>query len=830
MKKIYTIMNVPMESHEDDTTLSLHKWSKLKFCSHFLNSRRCLKQLPKVSSFKKCHYLMRTMLFTLCLCLLTLSGCQLKDSEPPEPIVVVEVSLPILNSSRESEGKIGETTAVTRLQVAKMIALALYTKNELLLLEETEKFSDITKEDWSYPYVNGCATKGIFTDENEFSAEAPLLLHEAKTILELLAPTFSHGISLNEDNQDMAIAYSLWVDLFQEAVTSLGGQGIEAKQEIVLYTNDREIGLTHGIVDGSAYDMTAYTHTELHFLQKDNEILALLSVEDSTPTLESVYYRTVEEGLEVVSELTYIFPYDGAEMTGLGHITIGENEIDIESGTAYENDMIRRVSGNEISLQSAGILQLHDNFSAYDSDLFLKATPQFIIGSTTTDFYVLDGAVIGSVEHARPMPYNIRVLLGGGGQNEIVVSSQGKFTIENASLSKTFDNEDATLTANLPWFSEGVVTISSTDLFSLTFDSGETTTYEGSVELEVLDQKIVAVQTLPMEQYLLGVVPYEMPSSFGTTALEAQAICARSYAYNQFYASPYATQGANVIDTTANQVFKGAETTAEAKKAVTATEGLCLVMGDRVVQTYFYSTSSGLGARDVEVWSFDGNFDGVGKPYLLGNVHGIEEELPKTEADWLTFWQNWDISGYDEDSPWYRWKIYFEVEQLEEIVKNTLPTIAKNKVTVFDLDDTLLEDLPENLGDLQSVNLTSRGESGVVEKMEFHFTNIIVEVATEHALRSVLSPAKTTVGTPIVLQRKDGQHLSGQTMLPSGFFSIKELRNDDNELTGLSIYGGGYGHGVGLSQYGANALSQQGASAEEILQVYFQGVTVERVM
>lgn len=68
---------------------------------------------------------------------------------------------------------------------------------------------------------------------------------------------------------------------------------------------------------------------------------------------------------------------------------------------------------------------------------------------------------------------------------------------------------------------------------------------------------LAVINELSLERYLLGVVPHEMPTSFGQTALEAQAITARSYAYNQFYANTYCAYGAHVTDTTASQVYLG---------------------------------------------------------------------------------------------------------------------------------------------------------------------------------------------------------------------------------------------------------------------------------
>ena len=130
------------------------------------------------------------------------------------------------------------------------------------------------------------------------------------------------------------------------------------------------------------------------------------------------------------------------------------------------------------------------------------------------------------------------------------------------------------------------------------FADGTAYQYEGTIELERRGADSLAViNELSLERYLLGVVPHEMPTSFGQTALEAQAITARSYAYNQFYANTYCAYGAHVTDTTASQVYLGYAENETAAQAVKATEGMCAVTKTgAVAQTYFYSTSCGFGA------------------------------------------------------------------------------------------------------------------------------------------------------------------------------------------------------------------------------------------
>jgi len=75
-----------------------------------------------------------------------------------------------------------------------------------------------------------------------------------------------------------------------------------------------------------------------------------------------------------------------------------------------------------------------------------------------------------------------------------------------------------------------------------------------------------------------------------------------------------------------------------------------------------------------------------------------------------------------------------------------------------------------------------------------------------------------------------GGALTDQKILPSAFFAIKEMKNNEGKLTGIALYGGGCGHGVGLSQYGAKELAAQGLSGAEIVQKFFPNTTVEKVM
>lgn len=280
-----------------------------------------------------------------------------------------------------------------------------------------------------------------------------------------------------------------------------------------------------------------------------------------------------------------------------------------------------------------------------------------------------------------------------------------------------------------------------------------------------------------------------------------------------------------MTDTTASQVYMGYEENEVAEAAVYATAGVCAVAEGKIAQTYFYSTSCGFGAGSEEVWSKDGSFSGKGKPYLQAQPYGAFS-IPQTEEEWLAFWQDWEKDGFDQDSPWYRWKTYFGCGQLTEILEKTLQDAAKANAALVSVEKGNLSDT----GKLQSISVDRRGKGGVVMELKLIFEKAEVCVKTEYAIRQVLSPTRLTIGEPIYLQRKGRDALTGNTMLPSGFFAVKEMHNEAGVLTGVALYGGGNGHGVGMSQYGAKALAAQGKSAAEIIAQYFPGATVERVI
>ena len=734
-------------------------------------------------------------------------------------------------SSRAETGHIGMDIAISREMAAKMIALAFYSNEELAELDMELDFSDVSQEDWSYPYICGCVAEGFFagSEEGTFRPQDDMTLWEAQTLMDRLAPDYESRIVLTEENKNMAVSYELWVQLLETALQARRGE--DSLYSYGIHTENAVMLATEGLFDigrftAAGIDLQPYQYSRITFLEKEGEIVALLTVEALSPVIQNMYCRK-EDGklLLETGDGAAAFLYGEKIEEGIYDIKLEKGKIaEVTPAASLGRCLVKSVNDREIHLSGKSALRWAENARIYDAraNILQGEYQDLICGTECAEYYEKDGVICGAVIREDALLDNIRVFLKGTEQEKVSLSAEKGFVLSNDKAEKKFKaGEKAILTADLPWFSHGILTVKTESPIQIDFSDGTSYQYEGILELERRGESSFSIiNEVPLEQYLLGVVPNEMPASFGQTALEAQAIVARSFAYNQFYSNTYCGYGAHVVDTTASQVYLGYTENKTAEAAVKATEGLCAVTAEgAVAQTYFYSTSCGFGAGSEEVWSADGTFGGTGKSYLQAKKYG-DFEMPKTEEEWLSFWQDWERQSYDEASPWYRWKVYFGCGQLTEILQKTLETSS----------NCIVDGNRADLGKLQGIAVTRRGESGIAMELTLTFEKGKAVVKTENAIRKALSPTKLTIGEPIYLQRKGGDSLTGHTMLPSGFFAVKEMKNETGELTGIALYGGGNGHGVGMSQYGAKGLSEEGKTAEEIIKYYFPGTTVERVL
>lgn len=337
--------------------------------------------------------------------------------------------------------------------------------------------------------------------------------------------------------------------------------------------------------------------------------------------------------------------------------------------------------------------------------------------------------------------------------------------------------------------------------------------YQGTMEITNRNQKLYLVNELPLQNYLYGVVPGEMSASSSLEALKAQAVCARSYSLQQMAGKRMAEYGAHVDDTVAFQVYGTQPRSAATDRAVNETKDQVLMYKGKLAATYFYSTSCGVSSTMKEVWNAAKDVS-----YLSGEIQGEKKTTTDLSGEkaFAAFLKE-GTELVDSHSPWYRWKARIYGKELMDTLYEKLCDRYEQEpsnVQIRNKEGKFFSGRPEKLQEIQSISVIQRGRSGVVKCLEIVDKDQVIRVFSQYSVRAVLG------NTSLQYERKDGSLAKGLTILPSGFF-ILEKENDSYVLTG-----GGYGHGVGMSQYGANCLAAKGKNASEILSYYFPGTQV----
>lgn len=291
--------------------------------------------------------------------------------------------------------------------------------------------------------------------------------------------------------------------------------------------------------------------------------------------------------------------------------------------------------------------------------------------------------------------------------------------------------------------------------------------YEGSFHIMAKEEGLVVVNVLPLESYLKAVVPSEMPSGYEKEALKAQAVCARTYAWIHIQEQGLEEYGADVDDSVNYQVYQNIPPQESTTEAVMETRGQILCQNGEPVETYYFSTSAGVTSTD-EIWGADS-----AAPYLKS------------------------VScSFDSGEPWSRWQVEIPWRNLEERAKEALG----------------------ESGGLTGISITEKQESGAVTGLSAVTEAGVLDLGDEYAVREFLSPSGC------VITENDGTETEGGALLPSSYFTMEA-----DPGVSVVITGGGYGHGVGMSQTGANEMAKQGYDSEEILDYFFKDVEIDEI-
>ena len=331
---------------------------------------------------------------------------------------------------------------------------------------------------------------------------------------------------------------------------------------------------------------------------------------------------------------------------------------------------------------------------------------------------------------------------------------------------------------------------------------GRQALYHGAFEFnqEFAHRGFYLVNIVDIQNYLKGVVPNEMPVRFGLEALKAQAVAARNYvitprtkSYDNF----------DVVDSVASQVYFGANTEEDlSTRAVMETDGIVALYNHEPILTLYSSTAGGYTESYSNAFSdnLTRAFPSAQKPYLTAVPDKDNFEPIDTEEKAREFYST-KVPSYDVDSPYYRWQKDWAVGELENVLKKTLVSQSNTGFIspAFRQSD--------ELGNIKDIKVMKRGQSGKAMIVDLMTSKGCYRISKELVIRRVF--------------QKDG------ISLPSANVVFEKKLDSTGNITDITVYGGGFGHGVGMSQFGAGYMATKLEQPYyNILRHYYTGISL----
>ena len=324
---------------------------------------------------------------------------------------------------------------------------------------------------------------------------------------------------------------------------------------------------------------------------------------------------------------------------------------------------------------------------------------------------------------------------------------------------------------------------SSKDLVKVNTTNNPQTTrlYGGSLRLQPnAHGEYTLVNHVSLETYLRGVVPYEIGANAPPQAVAAQTIIARTYALRNL--RRFATDNYQLCATVHCQVYKGLnETNPISDRAIAKTAGLVLTYNNELIDALYSSTTGGVTAAFEDTW------DGAERPYLQPVIDAPRPlwDLAKYPLSDERIFRHFIslTQGFNETERQgvFRWR---KTRSITNLNKDLRKYLQKTRHPLADFNTIESMQVHKRSRSGRILTLTIQTDKG---KLQLH----------KNEIRSALQPPRSTL------------------------FYLQPIYNDAKQLKSYTFIGGGFGHGVGLSQYGSYNLAKLGWSADRILAFYY---------
>lgn len=377
-------------------------------------------------------------------------------------------------------------------------------------------------------------------------------------------------------------------------------------------------------------------------------------------------------------------------------------------------------------------------------------------------------------------------------KNDAVLTSGVTYTVSNVNgkIVMSSPNGQFTLGSKVTLYSHSP---DRSSYLTMQHPSYGTVNYLGNIEISVDGSNLEFINALQIEDYLCGVVPYEMSNGQPLEALKAQAVCARSYTYNVVYQYPYSS-GAHLVDTTTHQVYKGYNPNyTRAITAIDQTAYQVLMYNGKYISTYYCSTNGGITESNNGAWGSSA------LPYLPIKVD---------EFDTYTRGNQFSLSK----------------TSISSSNQSKLKALMRTQVTNAGYDYSTL-----SIQSIDSISVTRATEPASVSAEQRRARSITLTCTvtarnTSTGAYDTFQATATKTGDAIRTFLYYKNVSTGREMsLYSTLFSVTDNGSEFIFTTN------GNGHGIGMSQMAAYARANAGQTYDEILDFYFTGTTLTTI-
>lgn len=721
-----------------------------------------------------------------------------------------------------------EKGGISRAQAYKAAALVMASREECQLLNEEEesRFTEKERKNWYVPYMDYLYRNGMITDEltapTARAAQEMITYEEVKYLAKQAGGGLSGEIHLNQNRKNKPYPAEFWTEFLEKLMLVMDTENAVSRLSVILYGTPANIPeaeswtayTSEGNFRFEGLALDSYIDREIEILVRDDEILTVTKLVSSDVVYKNVWVEDSQEDSLTVHTGFVMKTFEVGEKAGkeenlvhnLADIYLSQGNIEkIVVKKDRISGKVLSVDENQIEIEGYGSVPLTKEFKIYKAyGIFEKQKlSDILVGYDLQEFVTENGSICGALTIREPDAERIRVLLMTDGfkshfHSSVSMVFQSDVTLSYGKKEKNMKaGESLTIRPGDGLLKEGRLIITPSvseeaiEITSLNRSLG-TPVYSGRIEVKEEADGLLLINELFLEDYLLKVVPSEMPSSYEAEALKAQAVCARTYACRQILGNNYKNYGAHVDDSTNYQVYNNVPYDNKIESAVDQTYGEMLFYGEDAAEIYYYSTSCGT-TTDGSVWGGDSS----SLPYLEAvELRDKRESITfDTEEEFETFIRDKDYPAYDSDSPMYRWN--------------------------GNLDVTSMEEKAPEVGTIADVRVTKRGAGGIAEGLLITGDKGKKEIIGQSKIRTFL-------GSPnLTLTMKNGELRENNGSLPSAFMIIKKEKDRDGKEV-FRVYGGGFGHGAGMSQNGAQGMAKEGKTYQEILEFFFMGTELKK--